>query len=173
MFWPHCWRIYFAPLRHYVSGGVDILVRCDLAIAALSVLVTVRVLVMGLAVIRHIRKTAKRDCLLRRVSVSVLPFSLEHLGSDWTDLNEIWHLSIFRKSVEKIHVSLKPDKNNGCFTWRPCTFMIISLWILLRMKNVAGKIVKKIKGTLHEDPVRLWLYPSGFFLEWKILRAKL
>jgi hypothetical protein len=28
-------------------------------------------------------------------------------------------LSIFRKSVEKIQVSLKSDKNNGYFTWRP------------------------------------------------------
>jgi len=26
-------------------------------------------------------------------------------------------LSIFRKSVEKIQVSLKSDKNNGYFTW--------------------------------------------------------
>ena len=32
---------------------------------------------------------------------------------------EIWVLSIFRKSVEKIQVSLKSDKNNGYFTWRP------------------------------------------------------
>jgi len=28
-------------------------------------------------------------------------------------------LSIFRKSVEKIQVSLKPDRNSGHFTWRP------------------------------------------------------
>jgi len=28
-------------------------------------------------------------------------------------------LSIFRKYVEKIQVSLKSDKNNGYFTWRP------------------------------------------------------
>ena len=33
--------------------------------------------------------------------------------SDWTDFREIRHLSVFRKSVEKIQVSLKPDKNNG------------------------------------------------------------
>jgi len=28
-------------------------------------------------------------------------------------------LSIFRKSVEKIQISLKSEKNNRYFTWRP------------------------------------------------------
>jgi len=28
-------------------------------------------------------------------------------------------LSIFRKSIEEIHISLKSDKNYGCLTWRP------------------------------------------------------
>ena len=36
-----------------------------------------------------------------------------------TDFYEIWYLSIFRNSVTKIQVSLKSDKNNGYFTWRP------------------------------------------------------
>ena len=44
---------------------------------------------------------------------------MERLGSNWTDFYEIWHLNIFRKSVEKIQVSLKSDKNNECFTCRP------------------------------------------------------
>jgi len=36
-------------------------------------------------------------------------------------------LSIFRKSVEKIQVSLKSDKNTGHFTWRTvCIFDHIS-----------------------------------------------
>jgi len=26
---------------------------------------------------------------------------MEQLGSHWTDFHEIWHLKIFRKSVEK------------------------------------------------------------------------
>jgi hypothetical protein len=33
--------------------------------------------------------------------------------------NEIWLLSIFWKYVEKIQFSLKSDKSNGYFTWRP------------------------------------------------------
>jgi hypothetical protein len=38
---------------------------------------------------------------------------MEQFGSYWTDFHEIWCLSSFRKSVEKIQVSLKSDKNNG------------------------------------------------------------
>jgi len=44
---------------------------------------------------------------------------VEYLGSHSTDFHDIWYLSIFQNSVEKIHVSLKSDKNNGYFTWRP------------------------------------------------------
>jgi len=44
---------------------------------------------------------------------------MEQLGSHWKEFYYIWYLSIFRKSVEKIRVSLKPDKKNGYFTWEP------------------------------------------------------
>jgi hypothetical protein len=40
------------------------------------------------------------------------------LGSHWTDFDEIWYFSIFEKSVEKIPVSLKSNKNNGYVTCR-------------------------------------------------------
>ena len=49
---------------------------------------------------------------------------MEKLGSDWTNFDEIWYSSILRKSVEKIQVSLKSDKNNGHFTSRT----ILHLW---------------------------------------------
>jgi len=54
------------------------------------------------------------SCLSARLSVrsSVL---MEQLGSNYTDFQEILFLSIFRKSVEKIQVSLKSGKNNGYF----------------------------------------------------------
>jgi len=45
-------------------------------------------------------------------------------------------LRIFRKSVQKIHVSLKSDKNNGYFTWRPTH---VYYWFLLIMRNVSDK----------------------------------
>jgi len=38
---------------------------------------------------------------------------MEQLGSHWTNFQEIWYLStFFGKSVEKIPVVLKYDKNN-------------------------------------------------------------
>ena len=53
---------------------------------------------------------------------------VEQRGCHWTDFCEIWCLSIFWKSVEKIQVSLKSDKNNGYFTWRSiCIFYNVSL----------------------------------------------
>ena len=44
---------------------------------------------------------------------------IEKLGSHWTDFCGTWHLRIARKSVEKIQVSLKSDKNDVYFTRRP------------------------------------------------------
>jgi len=41
---------------------------------------------------------------------------MKQLGSRWMDLYEILYLSIFRKTVEKIQVSLKSDKNDGYLT---------------------------------------------------------
>jgi hypothetical protein len=43
---------------------------------------------------------------------------IEQLGSHLTDFHEIWYLSIFRKSVEKIQDVLISDKNNEYFTLR-------------------------------------------------------
>jgi len=41
---------------------------------------------------------------------------MEELGSDWTDFHDFRYLSIFRKSVEKIRASLKPDESNVYIT---------------------------------------------------------
>jgi hypothetical protein len=40
----------------------------------------------------------------------------EQLGFHLVDFYEIWYLSIFKKSVEKIQVLLNSDKNNSYFT---------------------------------------------------------
>jgi ABC-type arginine/histidine transport system permease subunit len=48
-----------------------------------------------------------------------LSVRMEQLGSHWTDFHEILYVTIFRKSIEKIQVLLKLDKNSGYFTWRP------------------------------------------------------
>jgi hypothetical protein len=48
-----------------------------------------------------------------------LSVRMEKFGYHWTDLHEILYFTIFRKSVKKIQVSLKSDKNNVYFTCRP------------------------------------------------------
>ena len=72
---------------------------------------------------------------------------MERLGSHWTAFHESLYWSIFRKSVEKNHVSLKSDNNNGYFTWRRYTFMIISRQILLKMRSVSDKSCRENKYT--------------------------
>ena len=57
------------------------------------------------------------------MTLSVRPsVRMEQLGSHWPDFHEILYLSMFRKSYEKIQVSLKFDKNNAYFTWGPKYF---------------------------------------------------
>ena len=62
---------------------------------------------------RRFRKIAKSYYWLRHVRP---PVCMEQLGSHWTDFHEIWYLRFFRKSVQKIQVSLKSGKNKGYFT---------------------------------------------------------
>jgi len=64
---------------------------------------------------------------------------MEQLDSHWTDFLEIWYLSIFRQYLEKIQVSLKSDKNDGYFTWRPIYVFNHFRSVLLWMKNVSDK----------------------------------
>jgi hypothetical protein len=60
---------------------------------------------------------------LGSLRMSVCPsVRMELLGSQRKDFNEIWFFSVLRKSFEKVQASLKSAKNNGHFTWRPCTF---------------------------------------------------
>jgi hypothetical protein len=41
---------------------------------------------------------------------------MEEIGSHWMDFHETLYMSMFRKFVEKIQVSLKSDKDNRYFT---------------------------------------------------------
>jgi hypothetical protein len=84
---------------------------------------------------------------------------MEQVGSFRTDFHEIWYLCIFRKSVEKIQVSLKSDKNNGTLHEDLCTFMMISRWILLRMRNVVENTKTHVLCSINFSPrksCRLW-----------------
>jgi len=77
-------------------------------------------------------KLAKSECWLRRVCPPVRPsvcpsvcpsvylfFCMKQLSSHWRDFYEILYWIIFRKSVEKIRITLKYQNKNRQFTWRP------------------------------------------------------
>jgi hypothetical protein len=52
------------------------------------------------------------------ISLSVfvrLSVRKEERGFHWKDFHEIWNLSIFLKSFEKVEISLKWTSNNGYF----------------------------------------------------------
>jgi hypothetical protein len=74
-----------------------------------------------------------------------LPVRMKQLDSQTTNFNGILYLSIFRKSLEKIQDSLKSDKNNGYFTWRPTyTYDNISLSLFYSKDFFREKFVKKL-----------------------------
>jgi hypothetical protein len=68
--------------------------------------------------IRFIMSVGPSVCLFACPSVR-----MEQLSSHWTDFYETWYLNIFLKSVQKIQVILKSDKNNGYFAWRSTRFI--------------------------------------------------
>jgi hypothetical protein len=71
----------------------------------------------------------------------------EKLCSHWTYFHELWYLRIFRKSVEKIQVSLNSDKNNWYFTWRPIFIFLSSRSFLSRMRNSSDKSCRGNQNT--------------------------
>jgi len=59
------------------------------------------------------------------------------------DFQETSYVSIFRKSLEKIQVSLYFDKNNGYITQYLRALLTVSLLILLRMRIISGKVCRE------------------------------
>ena len=86
---------------------------------------------------------------------------MKQLCSHWTDFHEIWYLSIFRKSIEKIQVWLKSDNNNGYFTWVPIYIFIVSTSILFRIRNVSDNSCRENQNTHY-------LFNSFFFKSYSL-----
>ena len=84
----------------------------------------------------------KSDYQLRHARLSVYTsVSMEKLGSHWADFQEILHWSIFRKTLEKLQVSLKSDRN--ILHEDQWTFIIIPRSILIRKEMFRKKKVEK------------------------------
>ena len=85
--------------------------------------------------IRFLGPSAKFRKATMDFVLSVLPsvrtsVRLEKLGSHCSDFHGIWHLGIFRKSIEKIRFSLKAGKNNGYFSWNNIHFLYLPQFFL-------------------------------------------
>jgi hypothetical protein len=78
------------------------------------------------------------------------------------DFHEIWYTSIFKKSVDRVKVSLTSDKNNWYFTWRPI-YIYHHISILLIMRNVLN-IIEKTKTCFIFNKFFLKILP---FIIWK------
>jgi len=67
---------------------------------------------------------------------------MKQLDSNWANFHKIVYLSIFKKSVDKIQVSLKSAKNDEYYDGEQNTYLIISRSTLLKMRNVSDKFVE-------------------------------
>ena len=98
-----------------------------------------------------------RNWLLTALCPSV---RMEQLGSYWTDFYEIWYLSMFRKSVPKILVLLKSDKNYGCFARRHVRLCYLAEFFL-ELEMFRTEIAENIKirftfSNFFRKSYRLW-----------------
>jgi len=73
-----------------------------------------------------------------------LSVRMEQFGFYWTDFHEILNSITLRKSVEKIQVSLKSDKNNCYFTYRPI-HICDTVSLNCSYNEKCFKVVKNIK----------------------------
>jgi hypothetical protein len=95
-----------------------------------------------------------RERLLASPCLSVLPQGTAWLPPDGFSWNVI---ITYLKSIEKIQVSLKYDKNNGYLSEDICNpLTIISRWILLRIINVSNKSCTGNQNTLYKFNKVFW-----------------
>jgi hypothetical protein len=93
------------------------------------------------SIFSRVRKVVKSDDYFRHVCLSLY---MEQLGSHGTYFHEIWYLRGFRKSVERIQMSLKSDTNNGYFRGRT-TYMYDNISMNSWYNEKCFKVVVKIK----------------------------
>jgi hypothetical protein len=65
---------------------------------------------------------------------------MEQLGYPRTEIQETWYLRIFRKSVEKFKFTLNMARITGTLHVDLPTFIIVSRWILLRVRDISVNI---------------------------------
>jgi hypothetical protein len=83
---------------------------------------------------RRVRKIAKSNYQISHVCLSVY---MPEIGIPLNGFSWNWIFDIFPKSVEKIQVSLKSNKNNGTLHKRRYTFFITFCSVLHIMGNIS------------------------------------
>jgi hypothetical protein len=115
---------------------------------------------------RRVRKTAKNDYWLCRVSVCP-SLRMQHLGSHWTDLYEIWCFWFSEICLRNSHF-IKYEKSSGTLHENLHKYMI-SRWICLRIKNFSDKSCRENKKImLSKFSRKSWL----FYTMWKNIVEK-
>jgi len=101
--------------------------------------------------VSHVRKMAKKVTISFAMYVcpSVCPHEPTWLPLDGFSWKLIFQF-FFEKTVEKIQVSLKRDKNSRCFTWRPRTIFLSYLaQFFLEWEMFRKKLYRKLKHTFY------------------------
>jgi len=80
-------------------------------------------------------------------AVRGLQRGVEQHSFHWTYFHEISCLGVIRISVEKIQVSINPDKNNVYFIWRPVYIHDNISVNYSQMRNVSNKICRENQNT--------------------------
>jgi hypothetical protein len=73
-------------------------------------------------------------------------------GSHWIDFREIWYLELLLKSVEKLWIWLKSDKNIGKYTYRPEYVLIVdgsTQYFVARKQCVKNPLLNICGNTVH------------------------
>jgi len=86
------------------------------------------------------------------------PARMEHLGSHWNDFREIWYMSIYRKSVEKIQISLNLTRITGTLLEDVRTFMIVRPFLLTIAKCFGPKFQRKSKHAFYDSDICLTVH---------------
>jgi hypothetical protein len=103
----------------------------------------------------NVKWNGEHDCvfrLLRKVAWSdyqlhcVCPSTWNNSAPTRRIFIKFYTQVFFEKSIEKVELSLQSDKNNEYFTSRCSAVMIITRWILLKIRNVSDRSCREIKN---------------------------
>jgi hypothetical protein len=95
-----------------------------------------------------IKPKAKDTAYIVQVCFLVSFQNIEQFGSHWTDFHEISYLYMIRKVVGEVQVSLKFDKNDMYFNWRPMYICNSILLNSFRMETCFKQIGREY-GSIH------------------------